>query len=309
MRFQPRDDDFESFLADLNRSVSTMPPSPMGSPHPSVQIVGLPRSGTTVLYQLLARSGAVGYPSNVMAFFHQEPWVGARLQQQLSLSVPTLTLRSIGGRTREPLDPHEFGYFWRRVCGHTTNSLVANAGPFDPAALQQELDRVSAVFGAPTVYKNYLALTHAARMRTEMERMKFVLVERDGLAVATSLLELRHRLDMPESDPLIGVQPQERIDPALGVPDRVARQVVALEGSLGRSGLEAGSDVLRLRFDDLVEDPRAAVGEILRWLQVPDVDLVDRIPARLDERRGSSYESEAADAIARARSWWEEEYA
>lgn len=284
MKYRSHDEDFEGFLADLNEVVGTLrPPDLQGPLPPSAQITGLPRSGTTLLYQLFARTGAVGYPSNVMAMFHRVPWVGARIQSHLAAADPTISTRSIGGRTPEPLDPHEFGYFWRRVCGHSGNSLRQDLDPVPAPSLQRELDLVAAVFGRPVVYKNFLALAHGPRMLDELERMHLFLVRRPERDVAASLIQLRRRLDTPDSAPL-GVEPEAPVE-AEAVEDRVARQVVALGRRLETVGLADRPRVETVDYAELCAAPRAVVSRLLAALGSDPGDP-GRLPDRMEPGSG-----------------------
>ena len=286
MRYRPRSEDFESFLDALNDAATQIPAPVTADAPPSAQITGLPRSGTTILLQLLARTGRVGYPSNVMAFFHRAPWVGARLQAQLALAGPTLSMSSLGGRTREPLDPHEFGYFWRRVCGHSSNSLERDLEPPPYSDVQAELDAVAAVFEAPVVYKNFLALAHTDEMRAGLDRMRFLVVERNLVDVAASLLSLRAQIGAGPDD-AIGVQTGSRgISPGTLV-DRVARQVVDLDRRQRACGFSGADDTLVVSYDALSANPRAEVGRALAFLGA-DGEGLDALPAELPRGRGRS---------------------
>lgn len=283
MRYLDRNEGFELFLAGLNEAVASLPPPDVPQQVPgSLQITGLPRSGTTLLYQLLARSGAVGYPSNVMAMFHGVPWVGARLQVQLAAAEPTISSRSTAGRTPEPLDPHEFGYFWRRVCGHSSNSLRQDLRPLPPEALQQELDLVASVFGRPVVYKNFLALAHGSRMLAELERMHLVVVRRPLRDVAASLFQLRRRLGTPSDAPL-GVQPEEP-GPGVTVEDRVAWQVTRLAARMDAL-LVSDAGVKGVSYRDLCHRPREVVTQVLEGLGRP-MERADVIPRELQPGAG-----------------------
>lgn len=279
MKYVDKSDDFESFLVELNRAAcSISEPALATAPPRSAQIVGIPRSGTTLLYQLLAHTGDVGYPSNVMAYFHQAPWVGARLQVQLAATGPKLTYESVGGRTREPLDPHELGYFWRRVCGHEGNSLVPDRQPLPSGDLQRELDLVASVFGRPVVYKNFLAIVHSSWMR-DLPRMSFVVVRRDLREVAASLLQLRVTLATAHDAPL-GVQPTRQLARGSDVVHTVARQVVTLADDLNAAGLEPAADVLVVENSELCRDPRGVVARVLEMMGA-ETTGVSAVPRRL----------------------------
>src|SRR5690554_5370560 len=46
-------------------------------------IVGCARSGSTLLYQFLAKTNSFAYPTNLVSRFYYAPYVGARIQQLL----------------------------------------------------------------------------------------------------------------------------------------------------------------------------------------------------------------------------------
>ena len=301
MKYLGHDQGFEDFLSNLNEAAATIPPPQWEGTLPlSAQITGLPRSGTTLLYQLLARTGAVGYPSNTMALFHQVPWVGARIQTQLAATGPTISLRSIGGRTPEPLDPHEFGYFWRRVCGHSANSLVQDLEPPSIEDVQRELDLVAAVFGRPVVYKNFLALVHAPWMLGELRGMRLLLVRRPEEDVAASLLQLRRRLGTPDSATL-GVDPGDPAAEEHGtVEDRVARQVVSLARRIDDSGMADTVGVETVDYAALCADPQAVVSRVLTALGSETTEPAG-VPERLEPGPGfAGLDPADQDALRRA---------
>lgn len=247
------------------------------------QIVGLPRSGTTILYQLLARTGLVGYPSNVMAYFWSAPQVGARLQERLARNGPTLSLSSLAGRTSEPLDPHEFGLFWRDALGHSKNSMLADGVTANPRDLRSVLDLINDAFAAPTVFKNFLAPAHADFLSEEVGRQKFFLVRRDPLEVAASIFSMRRRLNIELSD-WFGPSPVDSRLEYNSVHEMIAHQVASLRSTVDRPSFSESSHTLVLELPDLVREPREAVLRILTCLDV-DVDqavVAGTVPCELN---------------------------
>lgn len=276
---------FEGFLSDLNAALIPAFGAPASPSHPNrtVQIVGLPRSGTTILYQLLASSRAVGYVSNVMAMFWEVPVVGATIQRGLARPQPTMSTRSIAGRTPEPLDPHEFGYFWRAALGHSANSVVRDLEPWSAERLQTTLDAVTEVFEAPVVYKNFLVLAHVWEMRRDLRRMQFLLPTRPVEEVAASLVLLRRSLG--DSAPAaIGLQPAPTVDgePLSGVA-AVVHQVRALDRMQQEGEFLTSPDSMDVPYSELCKAPREVVEEILRFTGAPrGVARLDELPDRLD---------------------------
>ncbi len=284
MRYLPRSEEFESVLVRLNRALAAEfgDDVPARRDLPTLQIVGLPRSGTTILHQLLAHTGAVGYPSNVMAMFWRTPAVGARLQRHLAGQRPTLSRTSLAGRTQEPLDPHEFGYFWRDLLGHDRNDLTPDRPPIDPVLAQHLLDSITSAFDQPVVHKNFLAPVHVDYLTRALERQLFVVVRRDAEEVVASLLRTRERLGVAP-DAWFGPAPVDARAAYPSVGARVEHQVESLEATLQGCGLGAHPATVHVGHTELVRDPRGAIAVVLAHLDV-DADEVDwdRVPASLD---------------------------
>lgn len=286
MDYLPRSESFEDFLDRLNDALLPHFPSrPSGHPHhDSCQIVGLPRSGTTILYQLLARTGAVGYPSNVMAPYWRVPVVGARLQRQLAQGGPTISMTSVAGRTSEPLDPHEFGYFWRRALGHSGNTLRPDQEAWTWAQLQDTLDAIVEAFDAPTVHKNFLALHHAPGMRAHLQRSKFLVMARDPRDIAASLWAVRQKIGVPD-EATFGIDPgtEQHAD----LVDRVLAQVRALEEARSKVLTQDSADTMVVEYEQLCRSPRQVIAGALEFLGcLPSNEALEGIPETLPAGRG-----------------------
>ena len=83
---------------------------------PVIFVVGVPRSGTTILTQLLLSAFQIGYVNNIVAKFWQAPYIGSILAKSLKNNQQNLNISTDSnyGFTNEYEGPHEFGYFWRR---------------------------------------------------------------------------------------------------------------------------------------------------------------------------------------------------
>ncbi len=289
--YLPRSDEFEVFLSRFNHALrgEFWPPEPTQRSFATVQITGLPRSGTTILYQLLARSRCVGYPSNVMALCWQVPSVGARLQRHLATSGSSVSLTSVAGRAPEPLDPHEFGYFWRAALGHSANTLEQDIEPWPTSELQALLDEVTGIFNAPVVYKNFLVLSHAAELRRDLAGLRFVVTERRDLDSAASLVSMRRRLNVQPGQ-WIGVRPHiDRDMTKASDIEHVAWQIASLRAVQCASTLDHASDSRVVLYDHLCADPRGVIGELLDFIGA-DVDSFDPnlVPRRLEPGAGAA---------------------
>jgi hypothetical protein len=287
--YSQKSDSFEAFLSSLNDTVHEGMGdfSPPLEPFITGQIVGLPRSGTTIVYQLLALTGRVGYPSNVMALFWQAPTIGAKLQKHLAAPGPTISTRSVAGRTAEPLDPHEFGYFWRRALGHSSNSVKSDQKPLDWSTLQSILDAVTGIFDSPVVYKNFLAMVHADSIRCNLERQKFLVIQRPMVDTAASLLAVRRRIGIPENDEFGLVA--ENLSKDAPLLERVANQVCELKSLIESCNFENDPSSMQVDYISLCNDPRSTIGAILEFVggdTTPGWD--SNLPRRLPLGGGSA---------------------
>jgi hypothetical protein len=194
-----KDEVLEQYLIRLNHFLQAfeVEEGVPGSAFPAIYVVGLPRSGTTLLSQLISRYLPVGYVNNLIARFWLNPVAGIRLSQ--AIFGPgireRIALVSTHGVTADPWGPHEFGYFWRhwlRLDEAPTHKLPQETlDRIDRTGLRRTLDRMAAAFGAPIAFKNIICGLQAGFLTQVRPNSLFVLVQRDPKAVAASLLRCR----------------------------------------------------------------------------------------------------------------------
>ncbi len=170
-------------------------PARTASP-PSLFMIGLPRSGTTLLMQVLCACLDVGYIDNVAARFWRAPLTGIRLSRAVLGRRRDRSWRSDHGKTPDPAGPHEFAYFWHWLL------RMERMPPYDPDVdgraidwdlVRRVLDNVSDAFGAPTIHKAMHAGYHVARLAQALPDSLFIHVRRPLLDVAASLAAARVR--------------------------------------------------------------------------------------------------------------------
>jgi len=155
--------------------------------HP-IFVVGLPRSGTTLVSQAMARRFNVGYSSNIAALFVSAPLVGALVHQRFHTEVPPTPFESSFGQTTNAMDVHEYGRFWRGQFGLQTNEIPLKASLADPARTASTLRDVARIHNSPTIWKCFYALTGYSSLIDALPELAFVVVKRPLRSVATSLL-------------------------------------------------------------------------------------------------------------------------
>jgi LPS sulfotransferase NodH len=265
-----KDTSSEQFLEQLNRYLEPREQDLYQDceiDHPLVFVIGLPRSGTTLLTQLLAYCLDVGYMTNVSARFWLAPVHGVRLSRVLLGDQPPVSFESDHARTSGLGDIHEFGYFWRRwLQKHSFDDVVharEREDGIDWAGLRRVLANILHEFERPLVAKNMLGAYHMPRMRAELGPVVYVMVERDPLDVAVSILDARRKY-YADPDDWWSYVPVEY--PSLKDLDhwqQIAGQVHYLSAYLDRELAAVGTDaVVRLDYRSLCDDPGGALKQV-----------------------------------------------
>lgn len=191
----------ENFLEELNeylqpRELDTY--LDIAPPHPHIFIFGLPRSGTTLLSQVIAHGLDVGYINNFVARFWLAPVHGIKLSQSILKKEPEPSFRSDFGATGSLKDIHEFGYFWRKWLHKDALEGIKNAesleDKIDWEGLVRSLANIQAELDKPMVYKNIFGAYHTPRLTKALNtKALWIYIERDPLDVAVSILNARKK--------------------------------------------------------------------------------------------------------------------
>jgi hypothetical protein len=279
-----KDGRYEALVARVNADVGALPP-PTGAPQrPIVFVVGVPRSGTTLTYQVLAATGAFGYPSNVVARFWRRPGHGARVQRLLEpvLGPRTVSYRSIAGRTETWADPHEFGYFFEAhlpfADDHEPDAPALDA--VDAGAFVAQLADFEDGAGQPLLFKNGLLDFVVPWLAATLPTARFVHVRRAALDNAASLLAIRERY-YGDDRAWFSVRPRgaDAWRDRAG-PEQVAWQIERVRDALDRARAALPGRWTDLDYADVCADPRGAARAVLADVGV-DGDT-DALPERFD---------------------------
>ena len=166
----------------------------------TVHILGCARSGTTLLHQLLVRRLQVSYPTNFLSRFFYAPVIGAKLQfllndldfnDEVLSSFPDFEFSSKLGKTKGPLSPHEFWYFWRNIFGVDENGLAEEINQTTLSEFYNKVDNITSVFGRPFVLKSMIAQHKISEFTRFRPEDKIIFIKRQTEFNAQSLLQAR----------------------------------------------------------------------------------------------------------------------
>lgn len=234
--------------------------------HPFVFVVGLPRSGTTLLSQLLAYSLDAGYVTNFAARFWLAPVHGLRLGRILFGTEKPDRFESDYARTHDPREIHEFGYFWRHWLEKETFRDVVRSreleATIDWDGLRLTLANVQRELGRPYVGKNMLGAYHMAKLNDVLAKVLWVHIERDPLDVAISILDARrkHYDDLRSWWSYVPLE-YHRLE-GLDHWQQIAGQVHYLDQLYETELAPLGDGAVRTSYEQLCRDPAGVLSDI-----------------------------------------------
>lgn len=270
-----KDPDYEAWLETFNDQLLDIHDQEyrdIDNPFPNLYIIGPPRAGTTLLYQLLSSHLDVGYVDNLVAAFWKTPLFGARLSSKLITNRQRARsdYSSDFGRTDLIQDPHEFGYFWSRVLGYDERMQEDpnRDEDIDWGYLRRALTNLPEEFGAPMVFKCTLLSWHIDRMLEEVPGTRFVWLRRQPVDNAISILGMREDF-RGSRDRWASMRPKEYSElQDRPVPEQLAGQVYHIDERIRSQATDLADDrLLEVRYQELCHQPRDVLEDCRKMLE------------------------------------------
>jgi hypothetical protein len=219
-------------------------------------ILGLPRSGTTLVYQYIIHRLEAAYFLNSMRYSFFWPCLDTSLRLRGG-RVYQSDFKSRYGTTRGPMAPHEGGEFWNRFFDKEAYQKFRDIHPDSINHITKTVRCLQETFGSDLfVNKNVKHLLRIDALAGIFPDCRFLVVERDLADVALSLMRSRMKL-FGRYDRWFSVRPENynellRLEP----PEQVAGQVRHLARTQERDlGSLDPSRVSRILYRDFCKDP------------------------------------------------------
>lgn len=239
--------------------------------HPPIFIVGSPRTGSTLLYQLLLSQFQMSYISNAMALMPMHMVKLAKLYPNAATGFVGAYKENKYGYVAGLFSPNEAGKIIRKWFADIEQNQ-------HQAEVRQTVRALSAITNAPFILKNQRRLTINLPILLEtFPEARFIITDRDARFAAQSMLIARR--DFTGDD---GTWWNAKPDGYESVLDRdpiyqVLWQVLRLQ-EIARTTLQPLMDngqVIIVRYEDLCADPKATFSTIknhfsLSWRDEPE---------------------------------------
>lgn len=230
------------------------------SEYPLILIVGPPRSGTTMMYQVLAYCLDVTFPNNLSSMFPRSPTTLSGLANKRRSD-----FNSYYGQTARMSGANDAFHIWDRWLG--TDRYVARTELSDDerADMRQFFSSWTAKYNKPFLNKNNRNVQCIKILAECLPNAFFVAVNRDPVCVARSLI---HATQLVHGDKSAGwgLQCQEVHceEEPLGyvhdVCDQVRRNLEELNGQLDQL---APSRYINISYETFCTDPDTQIDQLL----------------------------------------------
>jgi hypothetical protein len=242
---------------------------------PPVFILGAPRSGTTLIYQILIQAFRFAYVTNGMANLPHAPWLATRLLGNAHDSRRQGSFTSEYGRTRGLDGPAEAGDFWYRWFrrGRYVYTGRHELLTSQIRSLRNAVSAMTAVTGRPIVFKNTY---HAMRIPALVEAFPeacFLVVHRDPIDIAQSILVARQN-NLGCKDTWWGLPPKE-IDDLEIRPywEQVAGQAILTYRQIEADRCEAPDRFFDVDYAAFCASPQAFLDRLSCFLADRGIDV------------------------------------
>lgn len=235
------------------------------APHfPPLFIIGLPRVGSTLVYQALVRRFAVSYLCNAAAAYPSSPGIVTTLLCRFRRVLPGDAYSSHYGYVPGWSSPSQGREMWARW--FPVDQSFVGPGLIDGAAAREmrgTVARIESAFGLPFVNK---AQGHAVRMEALCEVFPgalFVRVNREPLPVAESILQGRREC-FGDATHWFSMKPSAYRDLVDCDPFwQIAGQIHGVNADMQRAAARIGSHrVIEVNYEDFCSSPGTCLDRI-----------------------------------------------
>lgn len=230
---------------------------------PLVLIVGAPRSGTTLVYQTLAHYLDVTHPPNISAVLKRSPITAARLQRRFGSS-STPRFENYYGQTSHLSGCNDAFSIWNRWLGEDRYQPRQTLTDDESADMRQFFNAWTNAFNKPFLNKNNRNAFATELLAEHLPQAKFVVVRRNPMFVAQSLIVARQRIQGNKQTAwgLESTHSSDSRDP-LAYVDSVCRQIKTIDREMNRQLATIDSSrVFDMTYESFCETPQQMIAAI-----------------------------------------------
>ncbi len=239
---------------------------------PLLFILGLPRSGTTLVYQYVVHRLSVAYFTNGVGRYYRAPCLATWIQCTWNDEYHS-NFTSRYGTVSGPMAPHEAGRFWGRFFGFDEYVRPEQVSSRARKTMTRTVAFLQRLFGDSFfVNKNVKHLLRITTLASIFPNAYFLRVQRDRADVALSLLRARHANLEDPTNWWSARPPNHRELEDLPVDEQIARQLYGLDQKLNDDLSALRSDrVLSVNYRSFCRAPDRLIQSLRSRVHSADI--------------------------------------
>ncbi|MFP3860588.1 MAG: sulfotransferase [Bacteroidales bacterium] len=298
-----KDEKQENFLEDFNKylldkEIKEYDDFPIK--HPFLFVIGAPRSGTTLLTQLIANTFDISYINNLSARFFLAPLHGIRFSKTVLGETRKSSFHSDYARTQGLNEIHEFGYFWRYWLNkHSFDDITyarEKEDKIDWTGVKKVLSTLQNETERAFIFKNIYGSYHMKKFVDLLEKVIFVYIERDELDTAVSILNARKKYNT-DLNIWWSYQPLEYNQiKDLDYWGQIAGQIYYLQRFYLKEMKQLPEkNVMKIAYKEMCEDPASIIEQIKEKCKMHenyDIPVINDVPEKFPYRKYDNTDEE-----------------
>ena len=247
-------------------------------------IIGAPRTGSTILYQVMTNCWDIGYINNLECSFHEIILAASKLSKIIFKNKSHNNFTAIHGGTNGLNSPSECGAFWYRWFPINRHFVDQNElTPEQQGDMRKVIGGLITVKEKPLLFKNMNCGQRIRAFSKIFPDAIFLYCRRDPLFVAQSLLKVRKER-YGDFNKWWSIMPKEysRIH-TLNPLEQVVAQIYYIEEQIKKDLMSFYSDkYMIVSYEEFCKSPARQLKEVKFFLAKQGVNLKMKKKVNLD---------------------------
>lgn len=251
--------------------------------HPILLIVGPPRSGTTLVYQVLAAYLHTTHFTNLSELFPNSP-ISATELFRMQRRPYRPDYQSYYGNSAGLRAPNDGFHVWNRWLGADRYKVAEELGATEREEMNRFFDTWTSVFDKPFLNKNNRNSSCITLLASALDRARFIVVRRDPVFVVQSLIQARKVIQGSKAYGWgLGSKDQDPSATSHSYIADVCEQVRQIEIKLARDiGQIDPSRIIEVQYEDFCQHPASLVAEVSEkflWIKADTTRIENTLKA------------------------------
>lgn len=239
-------------------------------------IIGSPRSGSTLIYQILTSYFELNYITNFISYFYHSLITGFKIQDLILKKDYKSNFKSYKGKTEGLKGPHEAGKFWRRWFPKNTDYVDNNyIKQRNFKSLLKTVSFLDGYINKPVIFKNTVNSLRLKVLNYLFPNSLIIICRRDPVQISYSILKFRKLINNDKNKWWAAKPKTFKQIRMLPYPEQIISQVLDIESQINEDiKLWPKKQVFNLDYESLCNKPKENIDSIQNFFRQNNINIV-----------------------------------